>query len=115
MRALASGFTCESLSACLNCIARVASVTAKRANFAEARLRLDFDPTNGCCKATPLKLVGHLSAGRSRSRDAIQGTSRKKPTLMAPDAQRSGARLDIRTLRASICSELGQQFSATFT
>ena len=67
MRSLASGFTFEKLRACLNCIARVASVTAKRANLAEARLRLDLDPTNGCCKATPLRSVPLSSWGTSLS------------------------------------------------
>jgi hypothetical protein len=38
MRSLASGFSLEKVRACLNWIARVASVTAKRANLAEARL-----------------------------------------------------------------------------
>ena len=43
MRSLASGFTLEKLRACLNCIARIASVTAKRANLAEARLPVGLD------------------------------------------------------------------------
>ena len=43
MRSLASGFTLEALRACLNCIARIDSVTAKRANLAEARLPAGLD------------------------------------------------------------------------
>jgi integrase len=43
MRSLASGFTLEKLRACLNWIARIASVTAKRANLAEARLPVGLD------------------------------------------------------------------------
>jgi hypothetical protein len=43
MRSLASGFSLEKVRACLNCIARVALVTAKRANLAEAKLLVGLD------------------------------------------------------------------------
>jgi hypothetical protein len=63
MRSLASGFTLEK-SVCLNCIAQVASVSAKRASLADARLAVGLDLTrqmgveafgllSWCCMATP--------------------------------------------------------------
>ena len=94
MRSLASGFTFEKLRACLNCIARAASVTAKRANLADARLRLDLDPTNGCCKATPLRSAPLSSWGTSLSGalgrvTLFSGRPEMKPTPQGTEARRS--------------------------
>ena len=131
MRSLASGFTLE-LRACLNCIARVASVSAKRAlqvglDLTRPMVGEVFELLSCCCMATPRvassKLVGHLSFGRPRSRDAIWRTFRKKPTPRGP--KRSAAATapvlawvsrttfcnpsQLRTLRTSICSKLGDR------
>src|SRR4026207_2018299 len=104
MRPLASGFTLEKLRACLNCIVRVASVSAKRASLAEARLPVGLDLTrpmvveafellSRCCMATParrpLKLVGHLSFGRPRVAGRGLAHVQKEADPQGTEAQRS--------------------------